>query len=116
MSIVVLAISIVLVVYLLPSDSEYTDSRSIQIIESKDEWILQCDITNTNDTDVTYTILVEADNTIRRDSVVIVPERTYTYICHISRKELETGQIKFSLYVKGNPEPLEQTTYYIKGE
>ena len=58
--VVVIAVSLFLVVYLLPSDSEYASLRSIQIIEGEDEWILQCDITNTSDTDETYNILIEA--------------------------------------------------------
>lgn len=115
-SVVVIAVSLFLVVYLLPSDSEYASSRSIQVIEGEDEWILQCDITNTSDTDETYNILIEAQNTVRRDSAVVGPGRTYTYTCHISRNELETGQIKFSLYLAGKPEPLEQKTFYVKDE
>lgn len=101
------------IIYLLPAGQDDTELRNVQIIEGENEWIFQCDITNTGEADVEYTIRIKADNTLRRDIAVVQPGKTYTYICHISRQGLDEGKITFSLYEAGKSEPVEQATYLV---
>jgi len=82
-------------------------------MEGENEWILQCNITNDSERDTEYTIYVSVDNAARKDSAVIAPGQTYTYIQHIYPENLDEGKITFTLYEEGKTEPVEQTTYYV---
>ncbi len=112
-SFIILAGISILTIYFLPASQHYTESRRVQIIEGENEWILQCDIINNEDTDIEYTIHVTVDNVIYKDSVVVKPGKAYTYIHHIYPQQLEEGKVIFTLYERGKAEPVEQATYYL---
>lgn len=99
--------------YFLPREENYNETRSGQIIEGENEWILQYNITNSESKDIKYTITVNVDGKVYEDSTTIKQGKTYTYIHHIYPQELTEGKVTFILYKEGSKEPVEQTTYLI---
>ena len=113
LSLVVLAGVFVSIAYFVPSSQSYTESKRVQIIEGANERILQYDIINNEPRDIEYTILVTIDGAVYRDSTVVKPGKTYTYIRHIYPQELREGKVTFTLYEEGKAKPVEQVTFYL---
>ena len=113
LSLIILAGIFISIVYLIPSDQSYTESKRVQILAGKNEWILQCDIINDEERNIEYTIHVTVDDAIYKDSTVVKPGKAYTYIHHIYPEHLEEGKVTFTLYEEGKTEPIEEVTYYI---
>ena len=113
LSLVILAGVFVAIMYFIPSGQKYMESKRAQIIEGENEWILQYDIINNEERDIEYIIHVTVDDVIYKDSTVVKPGKTYTYIHHIYPQQLDEGKVTFALYARGKAEPVEQATYYI---
>ncbi len=113
LSLVILAGVFISAIYFIPSGQSYTESRRAQIIEGENEWIAQYDIINNEARDIKYTIFITVDGAVYRDSTVVKPGKTYTYIRHIYPQQLEEGKVTFALYEEGKAKPIEQVTYYI---
>lgn len=113
LSIIILAGVSISTIYFIPSGQSYMESKRAQIIEGKNEWILQYDIINNEDRDIKYTIYLTVDDTIYKDSTIVKPGKIYTYIHHIYPQQLEEGKVTFALYEEGKAEPVEQFTYHI---
>ena len=116
LSLIILAGLFISVVYLVPSSQKPAESKRVQIIKGENGWILQYDITNAQDRDIKYTIIVTVDNAARKDITVVQEGKTYTYTYHISPEQLTKGQVTVALYEEDKTEPVEQTTYYIVNE
>ncbi len=101
------------IIYFIPSGQSYTESKRAQIIEGENEWILQYDIINDEERDIKYTIFITVDDGVYKDSTVVKPGKTYTYIHHIYPQQLGEEKVTFALYEEGKAEPVEQVTYYI---
>ena len=99
--------------YFIPSGERYTESQRAQIIAGENEWILQYTIINTEERDIEYNIHITVDDAVYKDSTVVGPGKTYTYIHHIYPQQLEEGEVTFALYEEGKAEPIEQVTYHI---
>ena len=112
-SLLVLVGLFISVIYFIPPGTSLTETQRLQIIKAENEWILQCDITNSLDTETEYSITVTVDGAVSRDSAVIQPGDTYTYIHHIYPQQLTEGKVVFALYQEGINEPVEQATYYL---
>ena len=113
LSLIILAVVFIATIYFIPSDQSYTESKRVQIIESENEWIIQCDIINNEEGDTKYTIYVTVDGAVYKDSTVVKQGKTYTYIHHIYPQQLVEGKITFALYEESKAKPVEQATYYI---
>ena len=113
LSIIILAGVSISTIYFIPSGQSYMESKRAQIIEGKNEWILQYDIINNEDRDIKYTIYVTVDDVVYKDSTVVKPGKAYTYIHHVYPHQLEEEKVTFALYEEGKSEPIEQVTYYI---
>ena len=113
LSLIILAGIFISVVYLIPSGNSYTESKRVQVIKGENEWILQCDIINNEERDIEYIIHVIVDGAMYKDSAVVKPGKTYTYIHHIYPQQLDEGKVTFALYEGDKVEPVEQATYYI---
>ena len=113
LSLVVLAGVFIAIIYFIPSGQSYVESKRAQIIEGENEWILQYDIINDEERDIKYTIFITVDDVVYKDSTVVKPGKTYTYIHHIYPQQLGDGKVTFALYEGGKAEPVEQVTYYI---
>ena len=90
-----------------------TESKRVQIIEGENEWILQCDIINSEERDKKYTIFITVDDIVCKDSTVVKQGKTYTYIHHVHPQQLEEKKVTFALYEEDKAEPIEQATYYV---
>jgi len=113
LSLVILAGVFIAAIYFIPSGQSYTESKRVQIIKGENEWILQCDIINDGERDIKYAIFITVDGAVYRDSTVVKPGMTYTYIRHIYPQQLEEGKVTFALYEEDEAKPIEQVTYYI---
>ena len=113
LSLVILAGVFILTIFFIPSGQSYTESRRVQIIGGGDEWILQCDIINDEERDIKYTIFITVDDAVYKDSTVVKPGKTYTYIHRMYPQQLKEGKVTFALYEEGKAKPIEQVTYYI---
>ncbi len=113
LSLVILAGVFIATIYFIPSGQSYIESKRAQIIDGGNEWILQYDIINGEQRDIKYTIFVTVDDAVYKDSTVVKPGKTYTYIHHIYPQQLEEGKVTFALYEDGKAEPIEQVTCYI---
>ncbi len=113
LSLVVLAGVFIAIIYFIPSGQSYVESKRAQIIEGENEWILQYDIINDEERDIKYTIFITVDDVVYKDSTVVKPGKTYTYIHHIYPQQLGEGKVTFALYEVGKAKPIEQVTYYI---
>ncbi len=113
LSLIILARVFILTIFFIPSGQSYTESRRVQIIGGEDEWILQCDIINDEERDIKYTIFITVDDAVYKDSTVVKPGKTYTYIHRMDPQQLKEGKVTFALYEEGKAKPIEQVTYYI---
>lgn len=113
LSLIILAGVFILTIFFIPSGQSYTESRRVQIIGGEDEWILQCDIINDEERDIKYTIFITVDDAVYKDSTVVKPGKTYTYIHRMDPQQLKEGKVTFALYEEGKAKPIEQVTYYI---
>lgn len=113
-SLVVLAGVLIATVYFIPSSQPYPQSKKSQIIRSQNEWILQYEIANNEQRDVSYNIQVTVDGTVYRDSAAVKPGKTYTYVYHINPSQLKQGKVDFAVYREGEVTPVEQATYYLE--
>ncbi len=112
LSIVILAAVFIAIIYLIPSELNYAESKNIQIIDGQEQWILQYDIVNDQQNDISYTIEVTIDGIVFTDSAVVEPGKTYTYIRHIDPGQVSTGEVSLTLYQGEMATPVEQVTYY----
>ena len=113
LSLVILAVVFVTTILCLPSEEDYIESKKFQIISGENEWILEYNIINIEAREIKYAIVVDIDGTVYKDSIVVKPQKVYTYIHHIYRHHLERGEVTFTLYEDGKAEPVEQVTYHI---
>ncbi len=112
-SLVVLTGIFIYTIYLIPSGEKYPESRTVQIIDADNEWILQYDIVNSYERDIKYTIIVTVDDVVYTDTTVVKPDKMYTYIHHIYPSQLTEGKITFALYENDKEKPVERAIYYI---
>lgn len=112
-SLVVLAAVFIATIYLIPSQLDLAESKNIQIIDGHQQWILQYDIVNDQQSDTSYTIEITIDGTVLTDSAVVEPGKTYTYIRHIDPGQVSMGEVSLTLYQGEMTTPVEQATYYI---
>ncbi len=113
LSLIILSAVFVSTIYFIPSGQDDIASKRARIIAAEEQWILQYDIINNKDRDIKYTIHVTIDDVAYRDSAVVKPGKTYTYIRQISPQELVEGKVTFTLYEEGKSEPVEEVTYHI---
>jgi len=112
-SIIVLVAVSVATFFFIPPSQGLTESKRVHIIEGEEEWILQCDLINHQEKALNYDIHVTVDDTIYRDSTIVLPGKTYTYIHHIYPQQLDKGEVTLALYQDNSTRPIEQATYYL---
>ncbi len=112
-SLIILSGAFISTFFFIPQQQGYTESERAKIIAGKNELILQYDIVNEQEKDIKYTIFINVDNVTYTDSVVVKPLKTYNYIHHINRQQLEEGRVTSALYEEDRSDPIEQISYYI---
>ena len=113
LSLVTLAGVFISAVFLLSSGQDYPESHRAQFIHDGNDWILQYDISNRQETETEYTIHISIDDAFFSDRTIVMPGKTYTYIHHINPRQLTEGKVTVTLYEEGRAEPVAQNTYYL---
>ncbi len=116
LSLVVLAGVFLAILYFIPSIRSYPEPYTIQVIDGDEEWILQCDILNTEERAIEYSITVTVDDRTYRDSTVVKPGKAYTYIHHVYPPQLAEGKVTFELHRDGQKGPIKTATFQIPVE
>ncbi len=113
LSLLALVGTLAAVVYFLPQRQAGESSHALRIIRGRDEWVLQCNLDNSENATVAYTIAVSIDGARHTDTAALKPGDKYTYIRRIPNAELSGGKVDFALFRDDVTEPLTQATYYI---
>jgi hypothetical protein len=113
LSLVILAGVLVAILYFIPSIRSYPEPYTLQVIDGDEEWILQCDIRNTEERDIEYSITVTVDDRTYQDSTVVRPGKVYTYIHHVYPHQLAEGKVTFALYQDSQEAPIKTATFHI---
>ena len=98
----------------MATGGEYSEVFREQLLQTEDGWIIQLDIVNRNDKDITYSIKFVTDGKPYTDRVLIRSGKMTTWIEHITPDELSDGVVTFAVYEEGEDTPFEKTTYYLK--
>jgi len=115
LSLVILAVLIVFTVFKpMTASGKYSEIQREQLLEAKDEWIIQFDIANREGKDTKYTINVSVAGEQYNEEFLIRDGGIYTYIHHIPHNVVGTGEVGVTIYKEGENTPFEQTTYYLK--
>ncbi len=115
LSLVMLGILLVFTVFRpMATGGEYTEVQLGGLLQAEDEWVIQFNIINHEESDQKYTITVVVDGKPYREDVLIQDGRKFTYMHHI-RRDTETEKIaNLVIYKEGEETPLEQVTYYLR--
>ena len=93
---------------------EYSEVQREQLLQAKDEWILQFDILNCEGRDANYTINTTVGDKPYVQSVTIRDGGMFTYIQHIRPDPVGVGELSFAVYKEGEDTPFEEGTYHLK--
>jgi len=93
---------------------KYSEVQREQLLQARNQWIIEFDIINNEGRDQKYHITVEVDGKQHNDSVLINRSRMFTYIYHIYPDMITEGSVNVAIYKEGEETPFEQTTYYLK--
>ena len=96
------------------TDSEYGEVQRTQLLQAKDEWIIQFDIINREGKDTKYTIDISVAGKQYHEEFLIQSGGLYTYIHHIRRDMVGAGEGDFTIYKKGEDRHLRKATYYLR--
>lgn len=113
-SLVILGVLLVFTFRPMTSGEKFSEVGRVQLLEIEDGWIVEFDIINREGKDTDYTINVSIDGKLYTERVWIVDGGVFTYIYHIFRHKLKGGDASFTVYKEGEPDPIEQVTYYLK--
>ena len=116
-SLAILAVLLVLAFYHpITTESKYSEVQRTQLLEKGTERIIQFDIINHEQKDMNYTIVVTVDEKKYTEDVLIREGGMFTYIYHIYLERITKGEVSFVVYKEGEPQPIEEVTYYLKNE
>jgi len=112
---VILGVLVVFTVFKpMATGGKYSEVQREQLLQAKDEWIIQFDIINHEGKDTNYTINVLVDGKPYKESVLIRDGGMFTYIHHIRRDMLSAGEVSFAIHKEGEATPFEQAIYHLK--
>jgi hypothetical protein len=114
-SLVILGVLLVFTL-LVPTTSEdkFSQVGRVQLRQIGDGWTVEFDIINREGKDTDYPITVSIDGKLYTETVSVIDGRTVTYTYHVSPHMLGGGDVSFTVYKEGEPEPIEQVTYYLR--
>ncbi len=114
-SLVILALLIVFTVFRpMATGDQYSEVQRESLLQTEDEWIIQFDISNREGRDTQYTINVSLTDKQYNEQFLIKDGGLFTYIHHIRRNMVGTGEATFTIYKEGSDTPFEQATYHLK--
>ena len=113
--VVILAVLIAFTVFKpMSATGKYSEVQREQLLQAKDEWIVQFDIINREDKDTLYTINVSLAGKQYNEDFLVQNGGIFTYIHHIRRDVAGTSEVDFTVYKKGDDAYLKQATYYLR--
>ncbi|MEE9202721.1 MAG: hypothetical protein V3U31_05980 [Dehalococcoidia bacterium] len=112
-SLVLLGVLLALAVLRPTVAPSYSEVQRVQLLERPDQWVVEFSIIHRGKGDMGYTIEVLEEGRRSTQNIVLQEGRTFTYIYHIYRDDLESGRANFTLYREGEERPIEQLTYYL---
>ena len=114
-SLVILGVLVAFTVFRpMATGEEYSEVQRAQLLEREDQWIIEFDIINREEKDMSYTIRVLADGKQYTESVLVRDSGMFTYIHHFYPERLTKKEVSFAVYREGESTPIEQATYYLK--
>ena len=111
---VILGGGLILLLCFTTRGEQFTEVRRDQLIQQEEEWILQFDIINHEETDTNYTVNLLVGEKEYSSDVTVKKGRTFTYIHHIQPETARGGEILLTVYREGESTPVKQTTYFVK--
>lgn len=112
-SLVLLGVLLTLTVLRPAAGTTLTEVQRVQLLERPGQWVVEFTIIHREKGASGYTIEVLENGRHSTQNIVLQEGRAFTYMYHIRRDDLETGQASFILYREGEDEPIEQLTYYL---
>ncbi len=115
-SLVILVMLVAFIVFkATTSGGKFSAPIEESIIKKPNEWIIQLDLTNKEDTDTTYIInWSTAGQTYHNMSVEIKEGQHFTLAHHVYPETVKDGEVRLTIYKEGEATPVESTTYYIR--
>lgn len=98
----------------MATGGEYSEVQREQLLQAEDEWIIQFDIMNHEGRDINYNIEVSIDNKLYEQPVLVLDGRKFSYIHHIRRDMVGSGDVGFAVYKEGEDTPFEEVTYHLR--
>jgi hypothetical protein len=92
----------------------YSEVQREQLLQGKDEWIMQFDIINQEGKTTKYSINVLAAGEPYTDEFLVQDGGVYTYIHHLRRDTLASDRATVTIYKEGETTPFEQITYHLR--
>lgn len=112
-SLVLLGVLLALAVLRPAVGPSYSEVQRVQLLEQPDQWVVEFNIVHREKRDTGYTIEVLDNGRRSTQNIVLQEGQAFTYIYHIHRDDLDTGQASFILYREGEDQPIEHLTYYL---
>ena len=114
-SVLILGALLVLSVFRpMAADAKYSEVQRRQLLQMQDQWILQFDILNHEDEDVTYTIYSTAGDRNHVQSVTIKAGGMFNYMQRIYPESMSEKILSFAVYKEGEDTPFEKATYHFE--
>lgn len=114
-SLVILGVLLMFTVFRpMATGEKYSQVSSEGLLQTEDGWILQFDIMNHEGREAIYTINVSVGGEKFSERFQVQDGGVYTYIHHIPRQKVGTGEVTTTIYQEGEDAPLEQGTYYLR--
>lgn len=115
LSLVILGVLLAVTVFSpVVTRSKYSEVQREQLLQTKDEHIIQFSIINHEGCDQSYTITVVVDGKRYSEDVLIGNGKKFAYIHHIRRHLMTEGKVSFTICKKGEGTPIEQIIYYLR--
>jgi len=115
MSLVILGVVVSFTLFKpMAAGEEYVELQRSQLLQTKDEWIIQFDIVNTENQDQNYTFEFLVDGRIHKHSVLVPSDAVYTYIFRLRSEEVASKDVYYTLYRMGEATTLAQGIYHLR--
>ena|SRR3990172_1755962 len=98
----------------LVSGQEFSAIARESVLEEDDQWIIQFDIINREETDMNYRMVWTSGEETYTETVTVSTGKIYSHIRHIYKGALPEVSVNMTLFKESDPAPFEQVTYHLK--
>ncbi|HLB28045.1 MAG TPA: hypothetical protein VJK47_02415 [Dehalococcoidales bacterium] len=93
---------------------EFSAIARESVLEEKDQWIIQFDIINQEETDMSYRMVWTTGGETYTETVLVPKGTGYSHIRHIYKETVPEYKVNMTLFREGESAPFEQVTYHLK--